>query len=169
MTTATVTKASPKVEVKSEMNPEAARASELVSKAIKVDNKTGVIEVEEGTFGKFCPDDHGPEIVKRSMTIIKDFNAGATHAVGKVGVEFLAKHKNFERASAEIGLTGRDKLSLSVDRQQTSFNPQDKEKPITKHGVVRATMELAAGKNISDMKVARRLTAELGAKMLAGK
>jgi hypothetical protein len=138
-----------------------------IESGIKLDHKTGIATADENLYESLLPEGLSPETVKAVSTHNSNFIAAGTYAFGNVAVKAMAKHKDLEKASAEIKMAGRDVLNLNIDRSKTYTDHLHGSGETVKYGVVSASYDVRAGKNSGELKKARTLVAEFAMQKLA--
>lgn len=135
--------------------------AQQIEAAMAIDAKTGIITTAADIYEKTLPDGLTLDIAKAVHTHDTNFVAGAAHAAGAIAVAAMKSHKKLDNAETVIQMVGKNVLSLNVERSHTYANPQDKENPIVKHGVVTIAYDVVADNNAGQLKIAKSIISEL--------
>lgn len=163
---------STKTEVKNDEKPKSALKEHVLSlanrieEAMKIDAKTGIVTTGESIYEQTLPEDLTIEVANKVHKHDADFIAASTHAIGRIAVDAMKGNKKLETAETVIAMAGKNSLSLHVDRTRSYPNPQDKDAPIVKQGVVTVTYDVAADAKVGQLKIARNIISELAAAAL---
>lgn len=132
------------------IKPEILDLSDRLSKQLEV-AKDGTTKVGENLFESNLPEGLTAETVASVRQYTNDFIAAGQHSFGMAAVKVMADNKKLEKASATIGLGGKDQLDLTVNRHQTFLNRmgENKDNPVEvhKYGVCVATVTHAGQDN----------------------
>lgn len=139
-----------------------------IEKGLTVD-KTGVGTETGNAWKDNIPNDLTEELLKKASNYNADFVAAGGYAFGKLAVEAMAGNKTMERATLELKMQGRDKVSFNIERVKKFPNHLGDGAEIVKHGYLTSTYEVHAGKNSGQLKLARTAIADLAATALGGK
>lgn len=150
-----------------ELKPEVVALSKIIHKAITVDGKAGTASISDGVYVANLPEGITEETVKTVSDFNTTFVAAGAYAFGQASLEAMKGSKTADRISLDIGFTGKDKVSYTIDRVKKSHNPQDPSVEITRYGAVSASLEMRAGKNGGQFKAVRTVINELALAALA--
>jgi hypothetical protein len=153
-------------ETEIKLKDEVLQMAEKIEKGLKLDNKTGIASSEDNLYESLLPEDLTIETVKAVSAHNSNFIAAGTYAFGNVAINAMAKHKDLEKASAEIKMAGRDVLNLNIDRSKNYTDHLHGSGETTKYGVVTASYDVRAGKNSGELKKARAAIADLAMEKL---
>lgn len=150
-----------------QLKEEVLQMATRIETGLKLDAKTGIASAEDNLYELLLPETLTLETVKAVGAHNSNFIAAGTYAFGNVAIKAMAKHKDLEKASAEIKMAGRDVLNLNIDRSKTYTDHLHGSGDTVKYGVVSASYDVRAGKNSGELKKARTLVAELAMQKLA--
>lgn len=106
----------------------------------------GKIEFDANAYLQTLPEGITVDQVKALHDHNATFFPAATLSVGKVAIEAMKKDKKIDSLSVEIPMYGKDHFDLTIERQRTFPNPQDKEKSTTTFGNVKASYTVQAAR-----------------------
>ena len=100
------------------VKPEVISMAAAIQADMKLDNKTGIVEVGKDLYERLLPeglDKKTVELVQEHNTL---FAAASGLALGEVAVPAMKKHKELERVSVSIHATGKDTFNHNFDRSR---------------------------------------------------
>ncbi len=137
----------------SNITPEVKALSSKIQEMIKVDHKTGTTAVEADVWERTLPESLSKDQIKAVKEHEANFIAAGTDAVGQAAIAAMKEHSELQEVTATIDMYNKDQLGVTVAREKTYHNPQDKDgEPIVKTGVVSANFRNYAGRNVGDLK-----------------
>jgi len=148
------------------LKTEVLELADRIEAALNVDNKTGMAPAADDIYEQTLPEDVTMTLVNKIEKHNANFIAASTYALGRVGTKALAGHKKLDSVETVIKMGGKNELHLTMERQRTYPNPQDKENPIVKHGVISVNYDIVADNNAGQLKIARSLINDLAADAL---
>ncbi len=124
-----------------------------IKKSIKVDNKTGVSEVQDDVWESTLPEGLTKEQIKAVKNHETNFVAATTMAVGDLALAAMKKNHELDEVSASVGMYGYDKVQVNVMRQDEYPNLRNPDAgPIVKLGATRTKFSVHGGKNAGELK-----------------
>lgn len=119
---------------------------------------------EEGTFEKNLPETLTMQVVNDVNAYESDYVAASTLAFGRMAVSAIAKDKTVDTVSGSFKMAGDNKVDHVVHREKEYRNPQKPGETIVNYGDNSSVYQVAAGRNVGQIKQARmeikRLAAE---------
>jgi hypothetical protein len=122
-----------------------------------------MVPAADDIYESTLPEGISLDVVNKIEKHNGNFIAASTYALGRVGTKALAENKKLDTVETVIKMGGRNVLGLTMERQRTYPNPQDKENPIVKHGVIAVNYDIVADNNSGQLKIARGLINDLAA------
>lgn len=120
--------------------------SDKIYKEMTLDNTSGVGKAHTDTFAAFLPEGLTMPIAEALSDYSCVHNAAGLDAWGRVVMDGMTQNPELEKASIEMAAGPRGaKLHMTVERDHQYPNPQDRDHPVIKHGVVTATYTTPAG------------------------
>lgn len=162
------TKEATKTEVKpaATLKEDVLALSKTIEKSMGIDKKTGIVTTETDIYEKTLPEGLTLDVVNAVESHNGKFIAASAHAIGNIAISAMKSNKDLETAETVVKMAGKNSLGLNVDRTRTYPNPQDKDKPIVKHGVVTVNYDIVADHNSGQLKAARSIIGDLAAAAL---
>ncbi len=161
MSTATNTKTHmPEIEG---VKPEVVVMAEAIKADMKLDAKTGNVEVRKDLYESLLPEG----LDKKTVQLVQDHNtlfvAAAGLALGEVAIPAMKKNKDLDRATVSIAATGKDAFNLNFDRsrQVPDRNAEGGAGTRTKYGSLGAEFAFYGSKSRGQM---NKIKEHLGAK-----
>ena len=136
----------------SNISTEVKDLSSKIQDMIKVDHKSGTVEVQEDIWEKTLPESLSKDQIKAVKEHESNFIAAGADAVGTMATAAMKKNSDLQEVSATIGMHGHDKVSYNVTREKSYHNPQNPDQEITKRGVVGVNFRNMAGRNAGELK-----------------
>lgn len=120
------------------------KISEIINENIEV--KDGlVVEPNKDTNKKIVESfGHDYETYEKYKELDNETIAAFTKVVGEKGVDLFAEDENLKQVSGKLPMGNGNYTSVSVARERTYPNPQDRDNPITSYGAT-TTNYVAAG------------------------
>lgn len=100
------------------VKPEVISMAAAIQADMKLDTKTGTVEVGKDLYKRLLPEDLTVETVERVQEHNTLFAAASGLALGEVAVPAMKKHKELDRASVSIPATGKDAFNHNFDRER---------------------------------------------------
>lgn len=151
-----------------EVKQEIVELSEKLAKGITINGKEGTATADKDLYEKNLPEGLAMDTVRSVRDYNTTFVAAGAHAFGTSAVEAMNKNKNLDNLNVEISMGDKDNVSYSIQRSKTTIDHLHKKgEEITKYGVLTTSMEVNAGKNSGQLKVARNQVGAMAIKMLS--
>lgn len=122
--------------------------------ALTIDKKTGEATVSADTYVKLLPAELTEEIVKKVQTYNTQMLTAAAHVLGHTSLPVMKKNTELDRTFLKMPMTGKDTINVTFDRSRTYAGGVTDGKandPITKYGVVNASIDFYGSKANGDM------------------
>lgn len=143
--------------------------AKAIEKGMKLDKTSGVVTADEDLYKKSLPSELSMDTVKAVSDYNTKFVAAGAFAFGNIAIDAMKGNKKLERVTGEVSLGHRDVANYTLDRHRTFTNHlTGGGEQVDKYAVLTTGLEIRAGKNGGQLKQARLLIAEAGAKALKG-
>lgn len=101
-----------------------------------------------------------PDITEQDLARVAAINsaitAGYTQAIAEIGEEATAADQTLDRVVGKLQM-GKDRLSVTVLREETRPDPQNPGQTITRYGVVKPNLVTYAGRgDVGEMAIVRK-------------
>lgn len=151
-----------------EVKKEILELSEKISSGITISAKEKTATAEKDIYEKNLPEGLSMDTVRSVRDYNTTFVAAGAHAFGNAAVAAMNKHKNLDSLNVDVSMGDKDSVSYSIQRSKTSVDHlHNKGQEITKYGVLTTSMEVNAGKNSGQLKVARAQVGALAMELLS--
>lgn len=121
---------------------------------------SGLATIAADVYDKTLPDGLTPDIVKAVSDHNTNFVAAGTYAFGTAALDAMGKSTAFDKVEGVMPAGYKDTLGLVTHRKLVT-GPEDNQK--TDYGVTIATLNVRAGANGNQVKIAHHLLAEAAA------
>jgi hypothetical protein len=153
----------------STIKPEVTALAAKIKPLLKIDNKTGVVTVEDKLYVGLLPESITEAQLKELGKHNAQFVAAAGLALGELTLPVMKKNAEIDKVSVEIPTVGGDKFNFAIDRSKTNpAGPQGGD-PVEKFGVLSASHTMRAARNIGQYAQVRSHLGTLFAEGLAKK
>jgi hypothetical protein len=142
-----------------ELKSAVAELSEKILADITVSD-TGAAVIADGVYDKNLPTGLTPDIIKAVSDHNTNFVAAGTHAFGTAAINAMAKSDAFDKVEGVMPLGYKDTYGLTTTRKVVT-GPEDNQK--TEFGVTVGVLNVRAGANGNQVKIAHSLLSELAA------
>lgn len=146
---------------KLELKPEVQAMSDKLTEGFVIDVNAKTVTTKDGLYESTLPEGLTIDIVKNVQDHNSTFVAAGAHAFGKLAVDAMKANKGLDKLTVDITMCGKDSVSYTVDREQERINHLGGGETIHKFGVITTTLDVRAGKNGGQLKVARSLIGEM--------
>lgn len=139
------------------IDPATIEMAEKIDKNTQIDKKTGIVteESRDAAYIACLPEQFTPESVIALRNHDNTFAAAAVYSSGNKSQHVLAKNKDLESTTTQLGMLGKSHISVEYHRKQEFPNPKEKGATITKYGTTTVEVHHAAGHNAGELKKVR--------------
>ena len=151
------------------LKPEILELSAKIITGLTLNKGDGVITESVKNFDTLMPEGITPDTDKAHSDYRKNFTAASLHAAGTITADALAKNKKLDTVTAELEM-GDDRVRHAFERTKTfTYGAGADRQATTKIGVSRTEIDIKGGHNSGQLKIARRLVAEIITEKLGSK
>ena len=144
-----------------ELKAEIETLSDKLLGGFTIDAKAGTAKASDDMYTSNLPEGLTADIVKNVGEFNTTFVAAGAHAFGKLAINAMKSNSELKKLEVDIPMVGKDNVSYTMERTKDIVNHLGGGETIHKFGVMTATLEMRAGKNSGQLKVARAVIGEL--------
>lgn len=155
------------------LKPETVEFSQKFREASKIEHKKGDTQAFVVTDASFYAANLPEGVTVKNIEDLQAYNAmfaaGGAHAISQMGEDYLKKHKDVTRLSADVTTVKKDGFEFTYDRSRTvpSRNEDGTTGTAVQHGAIRVAHRAYAAESVGELKKVKQLSVASAARELA--
>jgi hypothetical protein len=156
------------------LKPETEAFAAQVKGAMKIEhtkgNATAFAVVDPSFYASTLPDSITVKQIEDLQSHNALFAAGTARALSQLSEEFMKKHKDVTRVSADITTVKKDGFELTYDRERSvpSRNEDGTTGTAAQYGSIRVAHRAYAAEAVGELKKVKQLSVQSAARVLGG-